>query len=327
MKGIICVNDKNIDIGYISNRPIWMYVLFIIKNLRNEENEMDGKRIQEYLANETKALLTIYKQFQTLLPHSTYDAASHRGEDGRYIESLIKEYLKRYLPKDLEVLTGFILRPAVKTGLNNKNRKDDIDQHSTQLDIIIYDSHHYPIFQRFGDSVIVPPEGVVGIISVKKKFNDPDFSNEALALKNAAKLCRYTNESKNAVRGPYLAMIAMHSIDKKQTPTSKWVFDKIASVYNASEDTFDETVGVITNVEGWSIFKRRPSKASTKAEYILFEHREGEEHFGLQFLLTGILSVYYDITRNTRERPGFTAFPSGRTEDKRLGEIEVCGLR
>lgn len=78
---------------------------------------MDGKRIQEYLSKEAKALLTVYRQFQTLLPADNEDAASHKGEDGRYIESLISEYLKRYLPKDLEVLTGFILRPAVKTGI------------------------------------------------------------------------------------------------------------------------------------------------------------------------------------------------------------------
>ena len=69
------------------------------------------------------------------------------------------------------MLTGFILRPAVKTGTSNKSRKSETDQHSTQLDIIVYDSHHYPIFQRFGDNVIVPPEGVIAIISVKKKFN------------------------------------------------------------------------------------------------------------------------------------------------------------
>ena len=288
---------------------------------------MDGKRIQEYLSNEAKSLLTIYNQFQTLLPDPTQDAASHKGEDGRYIESLIKEYLKKFLPKDLEVLTGFILRPAVKTGLNNKSRSSESDKHSTQLDIIIYDSHHYPIFQRFGDNVIVPPEGVVGIISVKKKFNESDFASEAEALKNAAKLCRYTNENDVKIRGPYLAMIAMHSIDKKRTHTSEWVFERISSVYNSSEDTFDETVGLITNVEGWSIFKKRPNKNCTKAEYIFFEHQKNEEHFGLQFLLTGILSVYYDATRNSRERPGFTAFPSGRKEDKLLGEIGICGLR
>ncbi len=288
---------------------------------------MDGKRIQEYLSNETKSLLTVYNQFQTLLPHPIQDAASHKGEDGRYVESLIKEYLKRYLPRDLEVLTGFILRPAVKTGLNNRKRKRDEDKHSTQLDIIIYDSYHYPIFQKFGDNVIVPPEGVVGIISVKKKFNNDDFVSEATALKDAAKLCRYTNENNVKIRGPYLAMIAMHSIEKKQIPTHEWIFNKISSIYDSSQDTFDETVGLITNIEGWSIFKRRPNKTHTKAEYIFFEHRDGEEHFGLQFLLTGILSVYYDPTRNSRERPGFTAFPSGRNPDATLGEIEICGLR
>lgn len=56
-------------------------------------------------------------------------------EDGRYVETLISEYLKRYLPKDLEVLTGFIMRPAVKTGLNNKTRKNEQDDNSTQFDI------------------------------------------------------------------------------------------------------------------------------------------------------------------------------------------------
>jgi hypothetical protein len=287
---------------------------------------MDGKRIQEYLSNETKALLAVYRQFQTLLPDPKQDAASHKGEDGRYIESLIKEYLKRYLPKDLDVLTGFILRPAVKTGIDNRRRKREKDIHSTQLDIIIYDSAHYPIFQRFGDNVIVPPEGVVGIISVKKKFNDADFENEATALKQASYLCRYTNEKNIRIRGPYRAMVAMHSIEKVKTPTQKWIFNKLESVYNASQDNFDDTVGLITNLEGWSIFKRRPKK-DNKVEYIYFKHRDGEEHLGLQFLLTGILSVYYDPTRNSRERPGFTAFPSGRNRDESLGTIDVKGLR
>ena len=289
---------------------------------------MDGKRIQEYLSKEAKALLTVYRQFQTLLPADNEDAASHKGEDGRYIESLISEYLKGYLPKELEVLTEFILRPAVKTGINNRARKKDEDTHSTQLDIIVYDSYHYPIFQRFGNNVIVPPEGVIAIISVKKKFGQNDFKNETEALKNAAKLCRYSTESGEKVRGPFLGMVAMHSIEKVRTSTPEWVFEQIKPVYNCAEnDTFDEAVGVITNIEGWSVFKRRPTGNNTKAEYIGFIHKTNEEHFGLQFLLTGILSVYYDPTRNVRERPGFTAFPSGRDADFVLGEIPINGLR
>ena len=84
---------------------------------------MDGKRIQNYLSNEMQAMLDVYKQFQILIPAENRNGAAHNGEDGRYVETLIRECLKRYLPKDLEVLTGFILRPAVKTGLKNRNRK------------------------------------------------------------------------------------------------------------------------------------------------------------------------------------------------------------
>lgn len=288
---------------------------------------MDGHRIQEYMANEAKSLLTVYKQFQTLLPHSTYNASAHNGEDGRYIESLIKEYLKKYLPHELEIFTGFILRPAVKTGINNRRRQKEEDQHSTQLDIIIYDSHNYPIFQRFGDNVIVPPEGVVGIISVKKKFNDKDFFAETGALKNAAKLCKYTNEANQKIRGPFLAMVAMDSIEKKETPTQQWIYNQFSNALDPTKDTFDEAVGVITNIEGWSIFKRRPKKSKSAAEYIYFRHKAGEEHLGLQFILTGILSVYYDPSRHFHERPGFTAFPSGRQHDELLGTIKFTHIR
>ncbi len=288
---------------------------------------MDGKRIQAYWANETKALLTVYQQFQTLLPDPHQDAAIHKGEDGRYIESLIKEYLKKFLPKDLDVLTGFILRPAVKTGSNNRSRTSESDENSSQLDIIVYDSCHYPVFQRFGDNVIVPPEGVIAIISVKKKFHEGDFKKEILALKKASKLCRYTTEGGESIRGPYIAMVAMHSVEKKRVSTQQFVFEQIKSVYDKTADTFDDAIGLISNLEGWSIFKRRPSETSPNAKYISMIHKKGEEHFGLQFLLTGILSVYYDPSRNVRERPGFTAFPSGRKHDVELGEIELNRLR
>ena len=154
---------------------------------------MDGKRIREYWSNEMQALLDTYKQFQVLIPAKNRNGADHNGEDGRYVETLIREYLKRYLPKDLEVLTGFILRPAVKTGLKNKCRQDQQDMHSTQLDIIVYDSAKYPIFQRFGESVIVPPEGVVGIISVKKHLHDTDVTHELSVLKKAATSVSYTH--------------------------------------------------------------------------------------------------------------------------------------
>lgn len=87
-----------------------------------------------------ESMFETYRQFEILIPAKGRKGAAHCGEE----------------------LTGFIMRPAVKTGLNNKMRKNEQDDNSTQLDILIYDSAKYPIFQRFGDSVIVPPEGSYG---------------------------------------------------------------------------------------------------------------------------------------------------------------------
>lgn len=102
------------------------------------EVNVDGHRIQQYWSHEMEAMLETYRQFEILIPAKGRKGAAHCGEDGRYVETLIREYLKRYLPKDLEVLTGFIMRPAVKTGLDNKARKNERDDNSTQLEIERY---------------------------------------------------------------------------------------------------------------------------------------------------------------------------------------------
>ena len=294
---------------------------------------MDGKRIQDYWSQEVDALIATYRQFETLVPAEDHAGADHHGEDGRFVEDLIKEYFSKYLPKGLEVLTGFILRPAVKTGENGKERKNDKDDHSSQLDLIVYDSERYPIFQKFGDSVIVPPEGVVAILSVKKHFNDGDIVKECMALRRASKLCRtiMSNDSSDKVRGPYLAMICVNSnIKKSKIDTLEWIFNKMKEAYEGGEKPkFDDLVGYVGSLNEWSIFKRRPSpkKKPKDAEYVKLIHKAGESHLGLQFLLTGILSVFYDPTRRNIRRPGFTAFPSGRNHDKSLGKIECDGLR
>ncbi|KEK22841.1 DUF6602 domain-containing protein [Bacillus gaemokensis] len=287
---------------------------------------MDGKRIQQYWSNEMQAMLETYKQFQILIPAIDRQGAAHNGEDGRYVENLIREYLKKYLPRNLEVMTGFILRPAVKTELKCKNRKNEVDAHSTQLDIIVYDSFNYPIFQRFGDNVIAPPEGVVGIISVKKNLYDTDIKHEVKALKEASKLCRCVDNHGHAVRGPFLALVSMDSFEKKEKKTENWIFDKLKEVYSNKDDWFDDLIGYIGSFNQWSIFKRRPKKGDV-AEYIYFKHKEGEQHLGFQYLLTGLLSVYYDPTRNYLTRPGFTGFPSNRDSDVVLGKIDVKALR
>lgn len=150
---------------------------------------MDGTRIRTFVENEAEAMLKTYRQFQILIPAEGREGAAHPGEDGMYVEALLKSYLQKFLPAGLEVMTGFILRPAVKTGSGKKERAGDRDAHSSQLDLIIFDSGSYPVFLRMGEHAIVPPEGVIGVISVKKNLYLSQLEQEINALKQAGRLC------------------------------------------------------------------------------------------------------------------------------------------
>jgi hypothetical protein len=293
-------------------------------------NNLDGQRVRQYLGQEVRSLLEAYRQFETLLPSSSSKGAAHRGEDGRYIESLVRTYLRRLLPASLEVATGFILRPAVKTGNNGRERKGEGDAHSTQLDILVFDSANYPVFQRFGDSIIAPPEGVIAIISIKKNLRERDVVLECKALRQAAKLCRLLDASDRPMRGPFLALLGVQSyIQKSWIETPAWMFEQIQEAYSGEPvPTFDEVVGYVGTLNDVSVFKARPQNdevRSAKFQYI--EHKADEQHWSLQLILTGILSVLFDPNRNFRRRPGFSAFPPGRKSDAVLGELEVAGLR
>ena len=289
---------------------------------------MDGKRLREYWTNEVKALIQRYEQFSCLVckEPKRKDSSSH-AEDGRFVESLIRECLKTYLPKGLEVATGFILRPAVKTGKNGREREGEEDQISGQLDIIVYDAANYPKFLQFENNVVVPPEGVVAIVSVKKRLYSSMACEECKALYAAARLCRTQGEQGDAVRGPFLALISAETkVSKPET-----IYKEIKEAYEEKQITFDETIGLIGILNKWSIFKRRPRKNEvTSAAYVYMGNHRGqqeEQHLGLQLLLSGIMSVYYDRTRHYKNRPGFTAFESGMGHAADLDSIKVEGLR
>ena len=291
---------------------------------------MDGRRLQNFWNQEVQALLSVYRQFETLLPSTSGAGAGHRGEDGRYVEALLRNYLQKYLPKDLEALTGFILRPAVKTGKNTRNRKHETDQHSSQLDIIVCDTGTYPVFQRMGETVIVPPEAVIAVLSVKKTLRGTDLSAECAALKAVGNLCRSDERMpQKRPRGPLLALVGANSqLADQREPKENKIFQQLEELYDVPS-TFDSMVGFIGDLSGWYIFKARPPEKTTPtnsfAKYHYLTLTESELHHSFQFLISGILSVYYDETRRNIARPGYTAFPA--MPARPLGEIAFEGLR
>ena len=275
---------------------------------------MADERIKQYWSREMDALIATYKQFEKLIPAGGRVAgAAHRGEDGRYVEYLIREYLKRYLPGDLEVLTGFILRPAVKCGKGEKARTRDEHEISGQLDIIVYDTAHYPVYQRFGDSVIVPPEGVAAIISVKKHLRISDIAHEIEMLGKASRLCPHNQRDGKKARSPFTALVTME--DKigeknktKLTPEQKGEksFVELQKSYIGKKPLYyDEMVDFVGSLSNWAIYKERPS-GKKETSYLFFEYDRKKRSFGFQLMLQNILSVYYENTSQMMARPGFT---------------------
>lgn len=82
----------------------------------------------------------------------------HWGEDGRYKEVLLINYLKKILPANVSVGTGFV---------RNGNEV------TKQIDIIVFDNSIPTLFSA-GDFVIVLPESVYGIIEVKSNLRESD---------------------------------------------------------------------------------------------------------------------------------------------------------
>lgn len=78
----------------------------------------------------------------------------HWGEDGRFKEIILTDILKKHLPKNVSIGTGFVIS-------NN-----DI---TSQIDIIIYDNT-LPVMFKNNDFVIVAAESVCAIIEVKSKL-------------------------------------------------------------------------------------------------------------------------------------------------------------
>lgn len=81
------------------------------------------------------------------------------GEDGRYKEILLMNYLRRILPNTVSVGTGFV-------------RIDDAL--TSQIDLIVY-TNDLPLLFHEGDFIITTPQNVVAIIEVKSKLYRSKF--------------------------------------------------------------------------------------------------------------------------------------------------------
>ena len=94
------------------------------------------------------------------------------GDEGSYKEAIFRNVISQYLPKNLSVGNGYIIKKG-----NSDQDQDFIV--SKQIDILIYDNN-YPVIFSEGNFVIVIEESVKGIIEVKSKIYTGSTNNNSL---------------------------------------------------------------------------------------------------------------------------------------------------
>lgn len=298
------------------------------------KNEINMKRISEYFENETQSLLQRYSNIESLIPKikkpknsdTLPEGSYHTGEEGRFLEELIKSILNKHLPESLRAISGFILRPATQIGKDDSRRIRDqkTDLHSTQLDIIVYDIKSYPVFETFGDFAIVPPEGVIAIISVKKNLYFGQIENEIKALNYAASLCwtyNYREDSSGykgheIIKGPITALITFKNKANK-ADLSGDIMNILSLIYDESTpaDSMIKQISVINEMTLFRGKERFERNKKFRIPFIKYNHTE-RINFPIQMILRSILEIYYDQTRSTlKVRPGYIDFDTSTLQE------------
>ena len=127
--------------------------------------------IEEYFKNLTSEMTSLKNRVR----HYIDDA--HWLSDGEWKESVIRTILRRHLPNSIGVGRGFIV---------------NIEQASTQIDILLYDKSK-PILFQDGDFIIITPDTVKGVIEIKTKFwRKIDFQK---ALNKLSQISEFLNPS------------------------------------------------------------------------------------------------------------------------------------
>lgn len=136
--------------------------------------------LKEFHESTTKELDIIKDRVRNLIGNSNW------GEEGRYKESILRNVIKRFIPKSLIIGTGFIVKSS-----NNGY------ECSRQIDIIIFDSS-CPILFNEGDFYIITPNKVKALIEVKTNIENQNLT-ETIKNVNDAGQFLFANVSQRSI--------------------------------------------------------------------------------------------------------------------------------
>jgi len=197
----------------------------------NLMNNPDLLSLAEFYSAEADALGIKYKQIEHLIGLS-----HHSPSEGTYCEALLKEFLRRTLPRHVSVDSGFVRRvtdsnmsSGAKTTLSA-----DADIVTPQLDIIIHDTNYYAPLFRSEDFVVVLPESVRAVIEVKKCLDRSKLEDAVGTLAKTSHLLRKWRYERNRL----FTGIFAFSLAADLSPKSKPFSDSFRNVFQSALDKY-----------------------------------------------------------------------------------------
>jgi hypothetical protein len=144
---------------------------------------------------------------------------------------LLKEFLRRTLPREVSVDAGFIRR------VTDENWSDDRsplppDIATPQLDIIIHDTQHYAPLLRAEDFVVVLPQAVKAVIEVKKTL---DHGSLTEALENLTRTTHLLRKWRNQPYHVFTGIFAF-GLDDGLAPPTKPISDSFKNCFQKALD-------------------------------------------------------------------------------------------
>jgi hypothetical protein len=194
----------------------------------------------------------------------------HNPTIGVLTEEILRDFLRRNLPKIVSVEQGFILTSEGEL--------------SKQCDIIIYNSLLYSPFYRINDIIVVPKESVVAVVEVKTTINKKIFHN---AIDYFNQISSITPARK------YLFIYNSESIVKIDNYFNSYKHQ--GDYQEFDHDTFQDLPDEITGIN--ESFHLKKDCVITDGDYMgytsyFYEDREGTE---INALLHFYLSIYEEV--------------------------------
>ncbi len=180
---------------------------------------------------------------------------AHYPSVGQYKERLLADTIRNFLPRTVEVGTGFVMFPhADNDPVGGPELHDPLNQSaflmSRQCDILVYDIARFPPVFRDGDFVVVRPEAVRAVIEVKGSLTLREtksllesFHDFGVKWRNTQLF--YLKQNQPTTSAPNLFAMAWPSRRKSgghSVPSVVRLREEISSFY-ASKVSADETDG------------------------------------------------------------------------------------